>query len=261
MIRVGIVGAGAIGSVVADALASGRIACCELSGVLRRDGSPAIARQVETIQDLIAGSDLVLEAAGHDAVADHGPAVISAGRDLLVTSVGALVDDELRSRLVATCGPGRLLLSAGAIGGLGLFRAAALMGELDEVRLVTTKPPGALIAEWMDDELRASLETAEGSVVAFNGSARDAVVRFPASINVAATLALSTVGFDRTEVEVIGDPRTTSVVHEILVDGAAGRYELRIRNTPSANPRTSAITPFNVIRALADLSDPVVVGL
>lgn len=259
--RVGVVGVGAIGSVVADALVQGRVARCQLSGVLRRQGSPAVPGQVGSLDDLIAVSDVVVEAAGHDAVAAHGQAVLDAGLDLMVTSVGSLADDDLRGRLIAAAGRGRLLLSAGAIGGLGLFRAAALMGALDHVRLVTTKPPGALTSGWMDGALRRSLEAGEAPVVAFRGSARQAVARFPASVNVAATLALATVGFDRTEVVVVGDPRSTAVGHEISVTGDAGSYELRIRNAPSANPRTSGITPYNVIRALSDAGDRVVVGL
>ena len=59
--------------------------------------------------------------------------------------------------------------------------------------------------------------------------------------------ALATVGFDRTEVEMVGDPAATVVRHTIHVDGEAGSYEFVFANRPSAtNPRTSAITPYSV---------------
>ena len=49
--------------------------------------------------------------------------------------------------------------------------------------------------------------------------------------------------------------------HLIEVEGDAGHYEMHIANTPSTNPRTSAITPYNVLRALSDMTDLTVVGL
>lgn len=259
MRRVGVIGHGAIGSVVASELAAGRVHGCELGGVLTRSGTAP--RAARTLDELVASCDVVVEAAGHAAVAEYGPAVLEAGRDLLVVSVGALVDEGLRTKLTASHGGGRLLLSAGAIGGLGLLRAASLMGAIQQVHLTTTKSPAALLAPWMTPSLVADLRHGTQPVAVFEGSAREAVQRFPASVNVAATLALATLGFDGTRVTIVGDRAAARVRHVIEVEGDAGRYVLQIENTPSANPRTSAITPFNVLRALCDQSDAVVVGL
>lgn len=279
MIGVGIIGHGAIGSVIADALGRGAVPGCRLAGVLRRSGpasvapvrpqsgrrtSPGLAgarAAVASIGELVAASDVVVEAAGAEALADHGPAVVGAGTDLLVVSVGALADDGLRARLTSS-GPdgGRLLLSSGAIGGLDLLRAAALMGAVHSVRLTTTKRPSALERPWMSGAERTRLQEARAPVSVFAGVAREAVRRFPESANVAATLALATTGFDATRVELVADPGTPTVRHHIEVEADAGRYELTIENTPSANPRTSAVTPYAVLRSLTDLSATVVVG-
>ena len=43
--------------------------------------------------------DVVLECAGHQAVRDHGIRCLEAGADLVLTSIGALVDDALRADL------------------------------------------------------------------------------------------------------------------------------------------------------------------
>ena len=43
--------------------------------------------------------DLFVEAAGVPAVAEYGPRIVAAGRDLLITSVGALADPQLRRAL------------------------------------------------------------------------------------------------------------------------------------------------------------------
>jgi aspartate dehydrogenase len=260
MNRVGIIGHGAIGSVVAAELRSGRIEGCSLAGVLTSTPRCDVPLRVGSIDDLVAGSDIIVEAAGHRAVASHGPLVLSSGVDLLLVSVGALVDEPLLKSLTSA-GPGRLLLSAGAIGGLGLLRAASLLGAIDWVRLTTTKTPAALLAPWMSPDLTAALKHGTQPVTLFDGTARAAVERFPASVNVAATLALATVGFDRTHVTIVADRTAERVRHVIEVEGDAGHYELHIENTPSTNPRTSAITPYNVLRALCDMSESTVIGL
>ncbi len=274
MIGVGVIGQGAIGSVVTGALGRGEVPGCRLSGVLRRSGPASVAGlrpqagrsgqgpvAVGSIDELVRVSQVVVEAAGAGALTDHGPAVVGAGVDLLVVSVGALVDDDLRARLCgAGDGRGRVLLSSGAIGGLDLLRAAALMGPVHSVQLTTAKRPEALERPWMtDDELRR-LRASQDPVTVFTGSARDAVRRFPESANVAATLALATTGLDATRVELIARAGTDRVRHRIEVDAEAGRYELTVENTPSANPRTSAVTPYAVLRALSDLSAAVVIG-
>jgi aspartate dehydrogenase len=259
--RVGVIGHGAIGSVVASELAAGHVARCTLAGVLTRSHRQDVPQAVGSLDELLDRSDIVVEAAGHDAVVDHAPRVLGAGIDMLVVSVGALVDDELRERLTSGDLPGRLLLSSGAIGGLGLMRAAARLGAIDSVRLTTTKAPDALLAAWMTPSLIAELRTSTRPVPVFEGTAREAVEHFPNSVNVSATLALATLGLDRTRVTVVADRTAVRVRHVIEVDGDAGHYELHIDNTPSSNPRTSAITPFNVLRALSDMSDGTVVGL
>lgn len=49
--------------------------------------------------------DLFVEAAGVPAVAEYGPHIVGAGKDLLITSVGALADPRLRRALLDD-GPG-----------------------------------------------------------------------------------------------------------------------------------------------------------
>jgi aspartate dehydrogenase len=261
MKRVGVIGHGAIGSVVAGALLDGRVADGELGGVLTRSALPGVPRHVRSIDDLVERCDVIVEAAGQLALAELGPRVLASGTDLLVVSVGALADEHLCAKLTERRGHGRLLLSAGAIGGLGLLRAASLLGAIASVHLTTTKAPDVLLAPWMTPSLVAELKHGTQPVPIFEGSARDAVLRFPTSVNVAATLALATLGFDRTRVTIVGDRSAARVRHVIEVEGDAGRYAFHIENTPSANPRTSAITPYNVLRALCDQGDAVVVGL
>ncbi|MBW3663889.1 MAG: aspartate dehydrogenase [Actinobacteria bacterium] len=260
--RVGLIGHGAIGGAVARMLEAGRVRDCVLAGVLVRqadaDTTPAL---VDDVEELCGRCDLVVEAAGHAALAAHGPAVVAAGVELLVVSTGALASDELHRRLIEA-GPGRVLISTGAIGGLDTLRAAHLLGALETVQLHTTKPTRVLREPWMDARLLEQLDDGTEPVTVFTGSAREAATRFPRSINIGATLALATLGFDDTDVAITADPAADRVEHVISAEGPAGEYEFRFRNRPSAtNPRTSAITPYAVLRALADRTARVVVGV
>jgi aspartate dehydrogenase len=249
IVRVGVIGAGAIGGVVAKALQDGRVEGATLSGVVAGRGSdPAV------FEAILEGSDLVVEAASQAAVAAYGPRVREAGLDLVVVSVGALVDDELL-RALTTPVPGRLLLSTGACGGIDLLRAAQLMHPLAAVRLETTKPSAALVRDWMKPELRETLLAGEKAIGVFSGSAREAVQRFPETANIAALIALATIGFDGVEVEVRAEPAARAARHVISARGDAGTYRFEIENALSSrNLRTSAVTAFAVLRALTDRS-------
>lgn len=250
--RVGVIGCGAIGAPVVEELWHGRIPGCRLAGVLTRSELPPglSGYAASSIYDLIDRSDLLVEAAGHDALATLAPPVVENGRDLLVLSVGALVDDDLRERLTVERG-GKLLISTGAIGGLDILTAAMLVEPLDSVSLTSRKASSVLVRSWMPTELRRELSAGKTETTAFTGTARDAVRLFPESANIAATLALATIGFDRVEVRILGVPDASEVEHRIDAAGRAGSYGFVFRNRPAAaNPRTSAITPFAVIRAL-----------
>lgn len=262
-IRVGVIGFGAIGAPVIEALRDGRVPGCNLSGILTRSTLPdGLGRfAASSLHDLIDRSDLIVEAAGHTALGKLGPSVIESGKDLLVLSVGALVDDMLYERLTKD-GGGRLLISTGAVGGLDTLLAAMLVAPLDSVSLTSRKPSKVLVRPWMPDELQEALSSGEAEIEAFSGPARDAVKLFPESANIAATLALATIGFDRLNVTMVGVPHAAEVEHRVTASGRAGSYEFVFRNRAAdANPRTSAITPFSVIRALRRLQARTVVGI
>lgn len=249
--RVGLIGSGAIGGVVAGALQDGAIPDAVLSGVLRRQ-PVTVPPAVSSVDELVACSDVVVEAASHAALAAYGPRVVEAGCDLVVLSCGALVDGRLRDALRVRNG-GRVLLSTGACGGLDLLRAAHSLRPLEAVTLRTTKVASAVVRDWMEPGVVRRLLDGEDPVIAFSGTAREAVRLFPETANLAALLALATIGFDRLAVTVVGEPGRTSAAHEIRARGAAGTYRFEIENAVfPENPRTSAVTAYAVLRALAD---------
>ena len=254
MLRVGLIGCGAIGSVVARELSKGAVEGADLTAVF--DLVVDHPLRVDSRESLISRSDVVVEAAGHRALREHGAAVRESGTDLLVVSIGALADGDLEAELKSAEG-GRLFLCTGAIGGLDILRAAMLLGPLDEVAITSTKPAVALSRPWMEQTVQDALAGGPEPVTVFDGPAREACALFPESANVTATLSLATVGFDRVQVQMVGDPAVTRVQHVVTASGLAGNYELLFENAASPdNPRTSAVTAYSVLRAIGDIHRP-----
>lgn len=232
-----------------------------LGAELIQVGSPDAPRWLEL------DADVVVECAGVPAAKSFGPSVIAAGTPLVLTSVGALADRPTRRALVA--GPGELHVTNGAIGGLDVLEAAAQAHALDDVSIRTAKAPAGLIQPWMSaEEVRrlTELTPADGPLTIFTGSPAEAIVKFPANVNIAVALAWATRGLGvgateddelmetalhRTGVEIRADPRQTDSHHEITARGPASDFAFSISSTPSPeNPATSGLTALSVARSL-----------
>jgi aspartate dehydrogenase len=257
------------GGIAQDVIAAFREAGAgaQIVGALCRPGRAAGACKalpgidiVETLPALLARKPAVVaEVAGQQAVAEHGPAVLRQGFDLLVISIGALAEPKLLERLKAAAreGGSRLLLPAGAIGGLDAV-AAMRVGGLNAVRYRSRKPPAA----WRGSpaEQVADLDRLKAATVLYRGNAGEAALRYPQNANVAAAVALAGLGFDKTEVELVADPDAPGNVHEIEAEGAAGRFAIQLQGRPSrTNPKTSALAALSVARALLNLDAPIVI--
>jgi aspartate dehydrogenase len=252
MRRIGLIGYGAIARRAVRLI--GQRGAAEVVGVVLRPGSPSAARAaaeglevVEGIDGLLAaGPELVVECAGHGALSAHGPAVLTAGIDVLAVSAGALADEaRLQAlRAAAEAGGAALSIPAGAVGGLDALAAMRLAG-LERVAYVGRKPPAA----WRGSPAERVLDLAglARAETFYAGTARAAARDYPKNANVAATVALSGLGFERTEVRLVADPGVATNHHEIEAEGATGRVSVRLDGLPDPeNPRTSALTAASV---------------
>jgi aspartate dehydrogenase len=257
------------GGIAQDAVAALRQvgAGVTIVAALCRPGRAAKARAalpgidiVEALDDLLARRpEVVAEVAGQGAVAEYGPDILRRGVDLLVISIGALADPKILEPLKAAArgGGSRLLLPAGAIGGIDAI-AAMRLGGLNAVRYRSRKPPAA----WRGSpaEKVADLDKLTSRTVLYRGTAGEAALLYPQNANVAAAVALAGLGFDATEVELVADPDAPGNVHEIEVEGAAGRFAIQLQGRPSrTNPKTSALAALSVARALANLQAAIVI--
>lgn len=268
MIDIGLIGYGGIaGDLLAVLRAQAEAPPVRLVGVLVRPGRSSAARNrlgavpvVETLDALTAlRPQIIVEAAGQGAVSAYGEAILEGGIDLLIVSIGALAEAALLERLRAAAlrGSARLLLVAGAIGGIDALAAMRLQG-LRSVRYRSVKPPAA----WRGSpaEQAVDLDRLDGRALLYEGSARAAALRFPQNANVAATVALAGLGFEATRVELVADPAAVGNIHEIEAEGATGRFVIMLEGKPSAsNPKTSALTAQSIARALVNAAAPIVV--
>jgi aspartate dehydrogenase len=239
--KVGLIGCGAIGTVLAEAIERKLVECREL---VVYDVDPKKAQKLKdklnfpvmivgNIDDLLAQKPkVVVEAASQKAVRDFIAKIVSSGTELIVMSTGALLDLNISSS--------KIHFPAGAIGGLDALSSAALAG-IDEVILTSRKNPKAF-----------GIYNTEEKVM-YEGSAEEASRRFPREMNVAATLAL-TVKPIKVKVRVFSDPTTIRNTHEIWVKWRFGEMNLRFANDPHPdNPHTSALAAWAAIRLLATL--------
>ena len=241
MKKVGIIGCGAIGTIIAKAVEQRIVECDELilydynlekAEKLKRFMRFPI-KVVNSLDEMIKLEPAVIvEAASQQAVKEYINKILAEKIDLIVMSVGALLDLKVKSS--------KIHVPSGAIGGLDAISSAELAG-IEEVILTSRKNPRAL-----------DMNNKEEKIV-YEGSAEGAVRRFPREMNIAATLAL-TVAPSKVKVQVVSDPKVHRNVHEIEVRWKHGDIFLKFSNDPHPeNPRTSALAAWSAIKLLKEI--------
>jgi aspartate dehydrogenase len=262
---IGIVGCGAIGRALLNAAASGKISFA-VAGVTSRDEISAkeflaTLRKpppYRELSKLIAESDLVIEAAGGRVVADLAEKVFAAGKDLMVISVGALLDHPEIIANARSLGR-RLFIPSGAIAGLDGVKSACA-GEVSSITITTRKPPQGLDGAPYLIERGISLAGLNEEREIFSGTAREACRSFPANVNVTAAVSLAGIGPERTRVRILAVPGLQRNCHDVEVEGEFGRLAVHIENVPSENPRTGKLTALSILRSIQDAADSVRIG-
>lgn len=264
--RVGIAGFGTIGRRVATALDDG-IDGLELVGVCGRDRAKAETgvKQLRTPPPLLSPTeladtaDIIVECVPKTAFFEIVEPSVTAGRTVITVSGAGLLEHPEVIDAAARSGA-QIILASGALLGLDAVRAAA-EGDIDEVTMVTRKPPNSLAGAPYLDKHGIDVSNLDVPLMVFSGSAREGAAGFPANVNVAAALGLAGIGADRTKLEIWADPDVTRNIHTIRVESAEVRFEMKIENVPTEeNPATGKLTALSVIACLRGLAAPLKVG-
>lgn len=264
-LRVVLVGWGAIGNRTAALLARNAVPVRLVAIAVRdpaqpREGLPDGVPLISAPQELDGiEADLLVEAAGRDAVALWTRPALARGWDVALCSTSALTDAALLGDLTALAQAhgAQILIPPGALGGIDALAAAARL-DLQEVRHEIIKPARA----WAGTRAETLCDLAQlpGPVTFFEGSARDAADAFPQNANVAVISAMAGVGPDRTQVALTADPQAGLNSHAITARGDFGTLTLRLENRPLAtNPKSSEMTALSLLRLIENRVLPVVI--
>ena len=228
MKKIGLLGCGAIGTQIALAIDSGKIPAI-LTHVydISKDAAAELVSKLNNKPEIVENTHLlssypvniVVEAASQDAVRDVALSVLQNKRDLMVMSVGALLDESIYDILSDACKDFKktIYLPSGAIAGLDGIKS--IKSELESLSITTTKHPRSLKGAKFFENSEIHLDSISSSTTIFEGTAKEAVSLFPANINVAALLSLSGIGSEKTGVKIVADPNTDKNTHHIEAKG------------------------------------------
>jgi aspartate dehydrogenase len=266
--KVGIIGCGFIGSTLANEIED----IDEISELFLFDrkisSSEGLAsgltkaKATSDITMLIKNSDLVIESATQEAVNEYAEKILTSGCNLMIMSVGALVNDDFWESLkkIAKQNGCKIFLPSGAICGIDGLKSATIAG-IDDVTIETTKPPKGLEEVRYITKQGIDLAKLNKPLVVFDGPAREAVKHFPKNVNIAACVSLAGIGFDKTNIRLIVDPASTRNQHQLICKGRFGEFSCLVKNMPSiTNPKTSYLAALSAIATIKKIVSGVWIG-
>lgn len=248
--KIAFVGVGAIGRETLRCLAASADRIEVVGALVAHPGRDRPYPAFSSVQQLLeAKPDLVVECARQHVLREVGVPILGAGVSLVVASVGALADENTHDALknAAEAGGAQIFVPAGALAGIDALAAARHAG-LASVRYTRRAQPSTWVKSGAlseDDAKRIA-----GPHALFQGTAREAAQRYPKNANVAATIALAGIGFERTTVTLLADPSATSNVHVLEAQGDFGRFSAEISARPIAGSTSSAIVAGSLARAV-----------
>lgn len=259
--KIGLIGGGNIGKFLLESInVNGSIPNAKIVGLYTRNeikakelSSTFNTENYRDVESLIhSDADVIVEAATVQVAKDHAVEILESGKDLVLSSVGAMADQNFYKKLTEICQTyGRkIYLPSGAIGGLDVIKAAQSIGELYSVTITTRKPPQVLPDAPLDIEK-----------VLFDGVASEAIDLFPKNINVSIILSLAGLGPEKTNVKVISDPEVRKNSHLIEATGSFGSLSLKVENDPMPNnPKTSYLAALSVLSSLKNKDSMITIG-
>lgn len=254
--KIAYIGFGSIGQDVARLMAEEPdFPCVQL--VLMRDGSkhlenlPNYVMPMFSFHKMLACKpDIVVEVASQEAVWTYASTCLNLGVPFLVTSVGALANEEERNKILAAAkrGQTKVIVPSGAIASLECL--PSIHHEPDAtVRYGSHKPTQA----WQQERQDSGLENDHLSelVILDSGDVRTATLESPKSLNVEATLALAGLGMDNTQLKVLVDPNETRNRQILPIESAVDSLKTALCNQTSSNqPKTSWVVAQSVAASI-----------
>jgi len=270
VLKIGIVGCGAIGSSLAGIIAKDFSKRAKLTALYDIDKaksaklsslvSGSSRLKTESLVSLINKSELVIEASSGKCSADIAKRVLSKGHSIIVMSVGGLLENFKQLYGLAQSHNARLYIPSGAIAGIDALKALNC-SRINSVTLTTKKPPKAFQGVSYVAEKKIGLDNLKKEKIIFEGDVYAAIKAFPQNINVAATLSIAGIGPRRTQVRIIASPEITKNIHEVRIESDAGSVVTYTQNViHPRNPKTSYLAVLSAVAVLKNILEPVRAG-
>jgi aspartate dehydrogenase len=265
-IKVAIIGCGAIGREIAHSIDAKKIPNCKLSILFDIDTqkleyvcNELNAKPSSTFNDfneLISSKDyqnvnLVIEAASIKAAQTYMATILEQEKDIMIMSIGAFSDPVFYESIIQLLNntDRHVFLPSGAIGGADII--SSVKDYIEDVTIVTTKSNKSLKGAPYFFNKSIDIDTIKEKKVIFDGNAIDAIKEFPSNINISALVSLAGIGFEKTRVKIIVDPKIINNQHEIHVKWKFGSFQIKVDNMPSPdNPKTSYLAVLSAIECL-----------
>ena len=272
MINIGLIGCGNIGIALTKALNDQPENSAVISTVYDNDQSsinnllksvknkPLVSNNLDNL--LSNNIDLIIEAAGQQAVIDYIPQALNARKHVMIMSVGAFTDTTFYKNLMKLAKEKnvKIYIPSGAIAGIDALKAASL-SDINQVILITSKP----LRAWNNipylKEKKIDLNSIVKPTIIFEGNADQAAKLFPANINVSVLLSLAGIGVTKTAVKLIANPDITQNIHELLISGNFGKLTIKLENSPSPNnPKTSYLAILSALKTIKQIDSEICLG-
>lgn len=264
MKSVAIIGYGALGKILTSVVISRLAEDYTLVGIydilLKQPNIEVNNKSVrvfESFEELLNTKvDIVVEIAGVGAVRELVIPLLQSGKHVVITSVGALADAELLAEITDTakrtgC---KVHVTSGAVGGFDILSTVSLMGNA-VTAIESTKAPKSLNgAPYLEGKELPS----DRRVIAFEGSAGDAIAGFPKNTNVAVATGIAGGGVDTVSVRVVSDPIAQGNTHRITIENDSARAVVEVTSKPDfKNPKSSVTAAWSVAGLLKNLVNPI----
>ncbi len=265
VLKVGIVGLGSIGSFLLTELQDERYIEVTAGADVRDEKLREMGEKypdlylTDNFENFPEEVNVVVEAASASIADEVAKWTLERGKIAIIASVGGLSDIRPLRRIARETG-GHLYIPSGAIAGLDALKAIP-SGNIQEVRLTTTKHPDNFKGSSYLDEHNINLDDITEPTVIFEGHAGDAVKAFPRNVNVSAILAYAGIGRENTNVVIKADPSMKINKHEVYIKSDHGEVRVEVSNVPfEINPRTSKLAAFSILAAVKSLVYTITIG-
>ena len=246
--KLGIMGCGFLGNIVADAWKKGLLPDYELVGVTSRTRASAEKTAANV------GCAVCEEAASVESVRAMAIPVLKRGVNLVILSIGAFADLDFYAQVKAAAvdGGAKVHLASGAIGGFDVLQTVTLMAQaqgLPETAGIETHTGAKGFRNtpvWAEHLLTDTEKT-----TVFTGNAKQAIATFPRRVNVAVATSLATTGPEITGVTMHSVPGWVGDDHCITAEIEGVKAVVDICSS------TSAIAGWSAVSLLRNLASPV----